>query len=153
MLWEYPFIQTKSIAITRLELNITEPAGFTREVEKVRFLVRFGDVGVFKVIDEIERNALLPGAGGEPFINFYNDKVLLPVLQEEQNKLFTNLPRVAQAQAIASDRLFSPIHINEALNEFTVLSSAILNTGESPLMSKLYSGVVAVPIPSLPPSV
>ena len=90
----------------RLELNITEPAGFTREVEKVRFLVRFGDVGVFKVIDEIERNALLPGAGGEPFINFYNDKVLLPVLQEEQNKLFTNLPRVAQAQAIASDRLF-----------------------------------------------
>jgi len=92
---------TLSQNVCNLELNFNFEAGLTKEVEKVRFLVRFGDIGVFKVIDEVHRENL---SFNEPF-KFYNDKVLVTVPSEDQNKLFTNLPKKAQAQAIVSDRL------------------------------------------------
>ena len=90
---------TLSQNVCNLELSLSPEAGLTQEVEKVRFLVRFGDTGVFKVIDEVDYTAL-----DGPF-KFYNDKVLVTVPSEDQNKLFTNLPKKAQAQAIVSDRL------------------------------------------------
>lgn len=70
----------------------------TKEIKSIRLLVRFGKAGVFKIIDEV-----LPEDSLE--YKFFNDRVLIPVSASEQNKLFTNLPRRAQAQAIASDRL------------------------------------------------
>ena len=74
----------------------------SKEVQKVRFLVRFGDIGSFKIIDELDVDVLDAFDFGYPF---YNDRVLVNVFEEDQNNLFNNLPRRAEAQAVASDRL------------------------------------------------
>ena len=88
--------------------RLSIPRG-TREVKDVRILARFGNVGSFRSIDVISN-----GIGESPFwdqlspflqYNFYNDRVLVPISREEEGAQYSNLPRVAQAQSIVSDRL------------------------------------------------
>tara|TARA_R110002012_G_scaffold136907_3_gene291286 strand:+ start:820 stop:6813 length:5994 start_codon:yes stop_codon:yes gene_type:complete len=74
----------------------------TKEILKIRILVRFGNTGVFKTIDEIDPvqlGGLLPG------YRFYNDRLLVSVARRTINKNYDNLPRVAQAQTVINDRL------------------------------------------------
>ena len=84
------------------------PTG-TREVKEIRLLIRYGNAGSFSLVDIIDPgiNPLSPLYQPDDVItyNFYNDKVLVPVSDEKANMQFSNLPRVAQAQAVVSDRL------------------------------------------------
>jgi hypothetical protein len=70
----------------------------TKEVEKIRLLVRFGNTGGFKVIEEIAPD------DATNYL-FYNDRVLYPVSEEETAMHFSGLPKKARAQAIVSNRL------------------------------------------------
>jgi len=75
---------------------------FTREIEKIRLLVRRGNTGAFFVVDEIERET---DGNFSPF-DFYNDSVLTGITTEEEQKQFDSLPKVAQALSVVEDRLF-----------------------------------------------
>jgi len=81
----------------------------TREVKHIRLLVRYGNAGSFRTIDVLRNingnSPLFDNASPTILYDFYNDRVLVPVSQEEQNAQYSNLPRVAQAQTIVSDRL------------------------------------------------
>ncbi len=75
-----------------------EVKNITSEVEKIRILVRFGNAGGFKVVEEIE-----PSESTNYL--FHNDRVLYPVSEEETAMHFSGLPRKARAQAVVSNRL------------------------------------------------
>lgn len=98
---EIPSIIPENVCILTIPRMQGDQIIRTRDIEAVRILVRFGEAGVLKVIDEIDIENFLEDIE----YNFFNDRVLIPIPQNEQNKLFSNLPRRAQAQAIASDRL------------------------------------------------
>lgn len=71
----------------------------TEEVEKIRLLVRFGNAGGWKVIEELKPNKITSG------YLFHNDRILYPVSEEETAMHFSGLPRKARSQAIVSNRL------------------------------------------------
>lgn len=99
----------------------------TREVKEVRLLVRYGNTGTFRLIDVIEDisvNSPFYPEGIPINYDFYNDRVLVPVSQEKQNAQYSNLPRVAQAQSVVSDRL---MYGNYLENYPEVNTSANLN--------------------------
>ena len=99
---EIPAIIPENVCILTIpRLQGGDQINRTKDIEAVRVLVRFGEAGVLKAIDEVDVEDL----AADIEYNFFNDRVLVPIPQKEQNKLFTNLPRRAQAQAIASDRL------------------------------------------------
>jgi len=75
-----------------------EIKNITKEVEKIRLLVRFGNAGGFKVIEEIAPTEATNYL-------FYNDRVLYPISEEETAMHFSGLPKKARAQAIVSNRL------------------------------------------------
>jgi hypothetical protein len=82
----------------------------TREVKEIRILIRYSNDGSFKLIDVIDQGVsglspLFEGVGDNIQYNFYNDRVLVPVSNEKTNMHYSNLPRVAQAQTVVSDRL------------------------------------------------
>jgi hypothetical protein len=75
---------------------------YTDEIERIRLLVREGDVGTWFVIDEIEA----PAGDDDITYDFYNDRVLTGIRVEEANKQFDNLPQMAEAIAVVENRLF-----------------------------------------------
>tara|TARA_A100001391_G_scaffold205369_1_gene205491 strand:+ start:15100 stop:21579 length:6480 start_codon:yes stop_codon:yes gene_type:complete len=83
----------------RCILNV--PRG-SREVDRIRVLVRYGNLGLWRLIDEIKE---LPDAVDTVQYNFYNDRILIPVSEETTAMPYSNLPRIAQAQSVVSDRL------------------------------------------------
>jgi len=86
---------------------LTIPQG-TREVLSIRILVRYGNIGIFRLVDEIQNSSVdspFFEALGDITYNFYNDRVLVPISEDEVNMQYSNLPRVAQAQSVVSDRL------------------------------------------------
>ena len=104
---------TSSSPYLQNRCRILIPRG-TREVKEIRLLIRYGNAGSFSLIDIIKAGT------GEGFTsgnsqffqendiltyNFYNDKVLVPVSDAKINMQYSNLPRVAQAQTVVSDRL------------------------------------------------
>lgn len=76
---------------------------FSEEVERLRLLVRQGNIGAWYEIDEVE----WPGVGGNPVVyDFYNDEVLTGLTNEEQNRDFDAHPQVAEAVSVVENRLF-----------------------------------------------
>lgn len=76
---------------------------FSEEVQRIRLLVRQGNIGAWYEIDEVD----WAGVGGNPVIyNFYNDEVLTGLTNEEQNRDFDAHPQVAEALAVVENRLF-----------------------------------------------
>jgi hypothetical protein len=80
---------------------LTIPRG-SREVDRIRVLVRYGNLGLWRLIDEIKE---LEDAVDSVEYNFYNDRILIPVSEETTAMPYSNLPRIAQAQTVVSDRL------------------------------------------------
>lgn len=80
---------------------LTVPRG-SKEVDRIRLLVRYGNLGLWRLIDEIKD---LPDAVDSVEYNFYNDRILIPLSEETTNMPYSNLPRIAQAQSVVSDRL------------------------------------------------
>jgi len=86
---------------------LTIPRG-TREVASIRILTRYGNLGLWRVIDELtEMSSESPFFDDLPDFtyNYYNDRILVPIAEETSNMPFSNLPRIAQAQSVISDRL------------------------------------------------
>ena len=86
-----------------------------RNVEKVRILVREGNRGAFSVVDTIDSgiNSFIQHTYGQDPIGLYtdltyvfrNDRVKTGFPKSEADKPFDNVPQVAGAQTVASDRL------------------------------------------------
>lgn len=85
------------LTIPSVSAYSSEVKNITKEVNKIRLLVRFGNTGGWKIIEEVESNVTS--------YPFHNDRVLIPVSKEETAMHFSGLPRKAKSQAIASDRL------------------------------------------------
>ena len=90
--------------VCKLTIPITDltTTVFTKEIEKVRILVRSGDSGPFFAIDEVD----VPANSGAVSYNFYNDRVLTGVPEEDQQKYFDALPKKAKTQSVVNNRLF-----------------------------------------------
>ena len=105
----------------------------TREVKHIRLLVRYGNAGSFRTIDVLRNtngNSPLFGAASPTILyDFYNDRVLVPVSQEEQNAQYSNLPRVAQAQTIVSDRLMYGNYLENYPEVETTCTSEVIYGG------------------------
>ena len=86
-----------------------------RNVEKVRILVREGNRGAFSVVDTIDSgiNSFIQHSYGQDPVGLYtdltyvfrNDRVKTGFPKSEADKPFDNVPQVAGAQTVASDRL------------------------------------------------
>lgn len=74
----------------------------TKEIGEVRILARVGNSGSWKVIKEVPVEDLV--ANNNKY-DFYNRRIFGGFSQTDAIKPFDNLPQVAQAQAIVSDRL------------------------------------------------
>jgi hypothetical protein len=82
----------------RCKLRI--PSG-SREVEKIRILVRESEESSFLFIDEINK-----GDGLTTSYDFYNNKTLIGVSEELVSKQFDNVPQSAESQVTSNNRLF-----------------------------------------------
>jgi hypothetical protein len=80
---------------------LTIPRG-SREVDRIRVLVRYGNLGLWRLIDELKE---LEDAVDSIEYSFYNDRILIPVSEQTTAMPYSNVPRIAQAQTIVSDRL------------------------------------------------
>ena len=82
--------------------NITIPRdGYTREIEKVRLLGRYGNEGNFYIIEDLD-----PNLDGDTTYEFRNAQVITAIPLLESDKPFDALPKRAQAQAVTENRLF-----------------------------------------------
>lgn len=80
----------------RCALTIPEPGP---EIKAVRLLARQGNLGYFFIIDEIDADSF------NPIYNFYNDRIVTGISENEVNKQFDSLPRLAESQAVSSNRM------------------------------------------------
>ena len=126
---------------------LTIPRG-TREVESINLLTRYGNRGLWRLIDEI----VLEGQEsptyndlGDIEYNYYNDRILIPIPDERANMPFSNLPRVAQAQAIISDRLLYGNYV-EKYPDVPVSGSIIPQYNDTPASQGLSLDIDVVPI-------
>ena len=71
-----------------------------KEIEKVRILARKGNTFNFFILDEVDATP-----GESTTFAFKNERITKAVSESEVNKQFDNLPRRAQAQTVASNRL------------------------------------------------
>lgn len=94
---------------------------YTDEIDRIRLLVREGDVGTWFVIDEIDA----PAGNDDVTYDFYNDRVLTGIRVEEANKQFDNLPQMAEAIAVVENRLFYGNYIEGYDNETVEASIAV----------------------------
>jgi hypothetical protein len=85
------------------KLEITIPnSQINKEVDSVKILVREGEDTSFLFVDEVSKSDLV---SNQYKYNFYNDKVLTGVSQEDVDKTFDAVPKKAEAQAVENNRL------------------------------------------------
>ena len=108
--------------------NVDGVTNFTQEVERVRLLVRRGNIGAWYIIDEVDWSRF----AGDPIIyEFYNDRVLTGLTNEEQNRDFEALPQVAQAIAVVENRLMYGNYV-EGFDEVPLQASVDVNYYDRP---------------------
>ena len=73
-----------------------------QEVERVRVLVREGNLGNWFIVDEIDNST--PDADIQ--LSFYNDSILNILPEAEARRQFNSSPKTALAQTITNNRLF-----------------------------------------------
>ena len=107
--------------------TITIPVdGYTKEIEKVRLLARYGNSGNFYIIDDIT-----PDLTQDTTYEFRNAQVITAIPQLESDKQFDALPKRAQAQAVTENRLFYGNYV-EGFDPFPVTATltAVYNERE-----------------------
>lgn len=107
--------------------TVTIPVdGYTKEIEKVRLLARYGNSGNFYIIDDIT-----PDLTQDTTYEFRNAQVITAIPQLESDKQFDALPKRAQAQAITENRLFYGNYV-EGFDPFPVTATltAVYNERE-----------------------
>ena len=80
-----------------LEISVPEDS-----LEHINFYVRENASGTFYYIGEVQKNEF---SNGFAFIDFYNDGNYPAIADSEFNKLEDSVPRIAQAQTVAGNRL------------------------------------------------
>lgn len=99
---------SKSNILSHNLCRITIPE-LTKEVEKIKILARTGNSANFVEIDEVKNvgsdSPNWVNTGTDRYYKFYNDRVSLGVSPTEVSKTFDSVPRRAQAQTAASNRL------------------------------------------------
>ncbi len=100
--------------------------GYTKEIEKVRLLARYGNEGNFYIIDDIT-----PDLTQDTTYEFRNDQVITAIPQLESDKQFDALPKRAQSQAVMENRLFYGNYV-EGFDPFPVTATltAVYNDRE-----------------------
>lgn len=112
--------------------NITIPRdGYTREIEKVRLLGRYGNEGNFYIIEDID-----PNLDGDTTYEFRNAQVITAIPLLESDKQFDALPKRAQAQAVTENRLFYGNYV-EGFDNYPVTATltAVYNEREQDFAS------------------
>ena len=112
--------------------NITIPRdGYTREIEKVRLLGRYGNEGNFYIIEDID-----PNLDGDTTYEFRNAQVITAIPLLESDKQFDALPKRAQAQAVTENRLFYGNYV-EGFDNYPVTATltAVYNEREQDFSS------------------
>lgn len=130
-------------------------ANFTEEIDRVRILVRRGNLGAWYEIDEVDWN----GVGGTPIVyNFFNDRVLTGLTIEEQNRDYEVLPQLAQAVAVVENRLMYGNYV-EGFDEVPLQATVNVNYYDRPsefLNINIPATAVVIPLepysPGTPPS-
>jgi hypothetical protein len=130
-------------------------SNFTEEIERVRLLVRRGNLGAWYEIDEVDWN----GVGGNPIVyNFFNDQVLTGLTMEEQNRDYEVLPQLAQGVAVVENRLMYGNYV-EGFDEVPLEASVNVNYYDRPnefLNINIPATAVVVPLepynPETPPT-
>ncbi len=107
-------------------IAVTIPAAsLGAEVDRVRLLVREGNVGSWFVADEIEYTS------GDVQFDFYNDKVLTILPEGETRRQFDSTPKKARAQEVTNNRLFFGNYVEgfdvESISELTSNGSSRIN--------------------------
>tara|TARA_R110001583_G_scaffold23353_6_gene86410 strand:- start:52 stop:5130 length:5079 start_codon:yes stop_codon:yes gene_type:complete len=76
------------------------------DVRRIKILARRGGTKAFEVIKEIDNvvTGLVPA--GTSTIDFTDDQGYLPLAAQQADKVYDNVPQVADSQAIANGRLF-----------------------------------------------
>lgn len=95
---------TKAVSDLFMEniINLTVPRnGYTREVEKVRILVRYGNQEDFFIVDDVDVNL-----DGDTTYQFRNNRILSALTKLDSTQQFDALPRQAESQSVMEDRLF-----------------------------------------------
>lgn len=83
-------------------INLTIPRdGYTREVESIRILVRYGNNSTFFIVDDVT-----PNIDGDTTYAFTNNNVLTALTELDSVQQFDALPRIAESQAVHEERLF-----------------------------------------------
>ena len=76
------------------------------DVVRIKVYARKGDLttSTFYLIDEIDNN--FNGQVGTQQVSFSDDQAFIPLSTEVQDKIYDNVPQIADSQAIANGRLF-----------------------------------------------
>jgi hypothetical protein len=76
------------------------------DVVRIKVYARKGDLttSTFYLIDEIDNN--FNGQAGTQSISFSDDQAFIPLSTQVQDKVYDNVPQLADSQAIANGRLF-----------------------------------------------
>ena len=83
-------------------INLRVPRrGYTREVEFIRVLVKYGHSNSFFIVDDVT-----PDFTGDTVIEYRNNELQPVVTKAISTQQFSSLPRIAESQAVMEDRLF-----------------------------------------------
>jgi len=83
-------------------INLRVPRrGYTREVEFIRVLVKYGHSNSFFIVDDVA-----PDFTGDTVIEYRNNELQPVVTKAISTQQFSSLPRIAESQAVMEDRLF-----------------------------------------------
>ena len=126
---------------------LTIPRG-TREVQSINLLTRYGNRGLWRLVDEIvleNQESPLYDELGDITYNYYNDRILIPIPDERANMPFSNLPRVAQAQSVISDRLLYGNYV-EGYPDVPVSGTVVPIYNDTPSSQGLSLDIEVTPI-------
>ena len=108
------------------QINITVNHSVA-DVRKIKIVARRGGTKAFEVIADIANNV----NGTTSTINFSDDQGYIPLPAQQADKVYDNVPQVADSQAIASGRLFYGGYTEGFPND-TIEPTVLANYNEKP---------------------
>ncbi len=118
-------------------ITLTVPRdGYTREVENIRVLVKYGNDNSFFIVDDFT-----PNIDGDTVVEFRNNRILSALTEAQSTQQFDALPRLAESQAVMEDRLF---YGNYVENRDRVETNATLTVGYNQRPTELITYTIKV---------
>lgn len=118
-------------------ITLTVPRnGYTREVEYIRVLVKYGNDNSFFIVDDFD-----PNYDSDTVVEFRNNRILSALTEAQSTQQFDALPRLAESQAVMEDRLF---YGNYVENRDRVETNATLTVGYNQRPAELINYAIKV---------